>query len=662
MAPFKLRLLGGFELEGGNGGRLPTRKSKALLAYLALSAGRPHRRDKLATLLWGDKSDSRANHNLAQTLYLIRKTLASNSASPVNTDIQTVTLISSWAETDVAAFEQQVAVGTVEGFARAVELYRGDFLEGLYLQESTFAEWLQGEKARLRKMALDALERLLLHQTGENDYAAAIESASKILALEPFHDKIQNALMQLYCRSGRQVAAIQQYRSYAEILKRELDIEPDEDTSSLYDEILREHTLQIEQTYESAGNHVSGLSIRSRPERPSIAVIPFASNSDCTEQEYFADGISADIITALTKFRWLFVIARNSTHNYRDRRIDVQNVASELGVRYIVEGNVRRISDRIRVSVHLIDADTCIHIWAEKYDRAISDMFAVQDQITEAIVSAIAPEIGQAEIIRARRRPPDSLDAWTLYQRGMVYYPSGIEEDYQSAIALFDRAREEDSEFVEAIAMAAHIRIRYTYMYDSGRNCELLDEAATLLQAAMRLDQRNPLCYVALGRLHYTRREYDLAVEMASKAVALNPNFALAHLELGVALFGANRYEESLRHKNIALRLSPNDSNLSGMLSGRASALFVLGKYEECADAAFRSSRSQNPRYWTYGFAIASLTILGRMAEADAAKIELLKHKPDYSILEIEKFYLSAHPPDKVRIYCDALRKAGLPE
>jgi adenylate cyclase len=398
------------------------------------------------------------------------------------------------------------------------------------------------------------------------------------------------------------------------------------------------------------------------PDKPSIAVLPFDNMSSDVEQGYISDGVTEDIITALSKFRWLFVIARNSTIAYKGQSVDIRKVATELGVRYILEGSVRRRGDRIRVSGQLIDANTGVHIWAEHFDRDFEDIFAVQDQVTESIVAAIAPEIELAEIERAKRKPPNDLDAWALYQRGLALYPSGAEKDFQLAIELFDRARQADPEFVDAIAMAAQMRTRYAYLYDSGRDDELLEEATQLLQVAMRLDPRNPICHMALGRLHYTLGEYDLAVVMARKAVTLNPNYALAHYGLGITLFGANRYEESLQHKDIALRLSPNDPSIANMLVGRASALFMLGRFEECAESALRSSKSPNPQYPSDSLAVAALTILGRTAEAEAAKKSLLDRKPDFSVLEIEKFYFSAHPPDKAKKYCDALRKAGLPE
>jgi adenylate cyclase len=313
------------------------------------------------------------------------------------------------------------------------------------------------------------------------------------------------------------------------------------------------------------------------PDKPSIAVFPFENLTSDPDHEHFADGMAEDIITALAKFRWLLVIARHSSFAYKGKSVGAHKVAKELGVRYVVEGSVRRDGDRIRVSGQLIDANTGVHIWAERYDRDIEEIFAVQDQITESIVTAIAPEIKKEEIERARRTPPESLDAWALYQRGLALYPSSAEKDFQVALEFFGRARRTDPDFVDAIAMAALIRTRHAYFYDPDGRDELLGEADQLLQGAMRLDPRNPLCHMALAWLHYTLGEYDLAVAMASEAVKLNPNSASAHLNLGLCLFGANRYEESLKHKDTALRLSPNDPDRASMLSGRAIALFMLG-------------------------------------------------------------------------------------
>ncbi len=391
--------------------------------------------------------------------------------------------------------------------------------------------------------------------------------------------------------------------------------------------------------------------------KPSIAVLPFDNLSGDTEQEYFADGMTEDIITGLSKFHWLFVIARNSSFAYKGRSPDVRDVARDLGVRYVLEGSVRRGGSRIRITAQLIDAETGNHIWAERFDRELADIFAVQDEVTAAIVSTIAPEIGQNEIERVRRRPPGSLDAWALFQQGMALYPSGAANDFQAAIALFDRACLLDPSFVEALVMAGHMRTRYASFFNSSDRDKLLDEARDLLQGAMRLNPSDATCHMAMGRWHVVKREAEIGLEYSREAVELNTNSMLAHFELGIALNGAGQYEEALEHYEIARRLSPKDLHASAMSTGPAFSLFLLGRFEEAAKNAARASRSPNPRYWADALLVASLTRLERKEDADAAKAVLLERKPDFTISE---FAIVLNNPD-LDIFA-ALREAGLPE
>jgi adenylate cyclase len=393
------------------------------------------------------------------------------------------------------------------------------------------------------------------------------------------------------------------------------------------------------------------------PDKPSIAVLPFENMSGDPEQEYFADGMAEDIITGLSKFHWLFVIARNSSFAYKDKSPDVREVARDLGVRYVVEGSVRRGGARIRITAQLIDAETGSHIWAERYDRELADIFAVQDEVTAAIVATIAPEIGQSEIERMKRRPPESLDAWALFQQGMALYPSGAPKDFQAAIALFDKARKLDPGFVEALVMAGHMRTRYANFFDTDDHDTLLDEAQDLLQTAMRLNPGDATCHMAMGRWHVVKDEPQIGMEYCREAVALNPNSVLAHFELGIALNSAGRYEEALAHYDTARRLSPRDLHAAALSTGPSFALFMLGRFEEAAANAARVSRGPNPRYWADALLVAALIRLGRKAEAEAAKAVLLERKPDFTIRE----FVPAQGSRRTEILL-ALREAGLPE
>ena len=392
------------------------------------------------------------------------------------------------------------------------------------------------------------------------------------------------------------------------------------------------------------------------PDKPSIAVLPFENMSGDPEQEYFADGMAEDIITGISKFNWLFVIARNSTFTYKGKAVDIRAIAKELGVRYVLEGSIRRGGNRIRVTGQLIDAETGNHLWAERYDRALDDIFEVQDEVTAAIVAAIAPEIGQAEIERAKRKPPDNLDAWALYQRGLAHYPSGVATDWDTAIELFDRARKADPNFVDALVMAAHLRTRYAHFHNPANRDELLQTSQALLQEAMRLDPRHSMCHAATGRLQILSDELEAAVTNGREAVALNPNSALANLEFAIALMNSDQCEESLQYFEAANRLSPRDPHRAGIFAGHATALYMLGRFEESADLARKSSQSANPRPWNDITLIAALYKLGRTVEMETVKAVLLSRQPDF---KISSHWLGTKMQAAMS---NILREAGLPE
>jgi TolB-like protein len=650
--PLSLKLLGEFTVrdETGTVLSLPTRKTRALLGYLAVNANRPQPRERLMALLWSDRGERQARQSLNQALLSIRRLRDGDGVALLDSDGEQVTLRGDAVDCDVQRLRSLIE----DDPAAAAALYDGPFLDGLSVPDPGFEEWFLATRSELHALACDTLETAA---DTSNDTTTTLDCVRRLVALDPLREDAHRRLMQLLHKSGDRAGALRQYQTCAEVLQRELQVEPDAATTALFEEIRRAAGTEVESTTATARPDASPL-----PDKPSIAVLPIENITGDPTQEYLADGLVEDIITALSKFRWLFVIARNSSFTYKGRAVAVKQIAREMGVRYVLEGSVRKGGNRVRISAQLIDATNDRNLWANHFDGQVSDIFDLQDEITESIVGAIAPEIGQAEIARAKRRPPNSLDTWSLYQHGSALSPSGAEEDIQAAIKFFDQARQADPGFVDAIAMAAFMRTRLAYSFQPINYHDLLNDADQLLRLATRLDPRNFVCHMALGQLHYTLGEYDLAVAMAREAVTLNPNSATAHVHLGMALFGANRYEESLQHKDIALRLSPNDPRISSTLVARASALFMLGRYEECAESALRSANGPYPRYWADSYAVAALTKLGRKKEANLAKKRLLERKSDYSVSKIEKFYASAHPPKLVKLYCDALREAGLPD
>ena len=400
--------------------------------------------------------------------------------------------------------------------------------------------------------------------------------------------------------------------------------------------------------------------ITALPDRPSIAVLPFDNLSGDPDHEYFADGMTEDIITGLSRFRSLSVVARNSTFAYKGTSPDIRKVASDLGVRYVLEGSVRRGGERIRVTGQLIDGETGKHLWAERYDRVLEDIFALQDEVTAEIVAAIAPEISDVERERAQRKPLGNLDAWGLYQRGLTAYYSSTEEGLKSAIEQFDQVNQIDPTFAPAFAMAAGARWRYVMHFEPDDRGEYLSQALEKAYKAVKLDPRDPTGLYHAGHVHSMLRQDDIAISKIEEAIALNPNDALSRYFLGSALHSAGRSEDAIPHIDHAIRLSPRDVWLTGMLTSRAFVLFDLERYDEAFGWAQRARLSSNPRSMTFAIWTAVLMKLGRQEEARAALKDLLAHAPGMSCAKYRENPFGGS--EAMGRLVDTLREAGLPE
>ncbi len=397
------------------------------------------------------------------------------------------------------------------------------------------------------------------------------------------------------------------------------------------------------------------------PDKPSIAVLPFVNMSGDPEQEYFSDGITEDIITALSRVRWFFVIARNSSFAYKGRAVDVKQVAGELGVRYVLEGSVRKGGVRLRITAQLIDGATGNHVWARRYDRELADIFELQDEITETIVGAIEPELGKAEPKRAKSKKPGNLDARDVYQRGMSHLYRYTKADLAEARTLFGQAAELDAELGAAcsgLAEAYYFEVVYGFAESVSDNREKALEPA---RRAVAIDVEDAGAHCTLGRVHYLRREHDAAIPELEAALELNPSLALAHYGLGAAMVFSGRARESFRHLETAIRLSPHDPNMGSCLVRSADAKYLMADYESAVEWALKALRQPNFQWSRYAVLLAALGQLGRDDEAQRYLAELLRQRPDFSVSFVRETHLFSDPGDFDH-YLDGLRKAGVAE
>jgi adenylate cyclase len=415
---------------------------------------------------------------------------------------------------------------------------------------------------------------------------------------------------------------------------------------------------------EAASTVAGSAAVLELPDKPSIAVLPFDNMSDDPEQDYFADGISEDLITALSKIRWFFVIARNSTFTYKGQAVEVTQVARELGVRYVIEGSVRKAARRVRITAQLVDATTGRHVWAERYDRQIEDIFELQDEMAQTIVGAVEPELSAAERERAARKPPESLDAWETYQRGLWHLWSFTQEDNAAAQRVLRRAQELDPAFATAYAFESYSHYLDAMLGFSEAPDESLAAALTAAKKALALDDKDPVAYFALGRVYMMHGKHDASVTELETAIALNPSFAMAYHGLGSALMLSGRLEEAAEALDKAIRLSPRDPVLWGMMCFRSMTSSLLQQYEEAAEWGRRAAhepRAAKGGYWAYAVLASALGNLGQTDEAREAVEEALRRKPDLSLSYLAKTLPTKHPGG-LDPYLTGLREAGLPE
>jgi TolB-like protein len=394
------------------------------------------------------------------------------------------------------------------------------------------------------------------------------------------------------------------------------------------------------------------------PDRPAIAVLPFTNMTGDPAQEYFSDGISEDIITALSKLRWFFVIARNSSFIYKGKAVHLKQVGDELGVGYVVEGSVRKGGDRVRITAQLNDVTTGSHLWAERYDRDLADVFAVQDEITEAIVAAIEPQVYAAENFRAGRKPPDSMDAWDLVMRALSHYWRVTREDNVVAQALLEKATAIDPNYGQALGLLAT-----TYMFSAHMGWADMSKVAPIAEraaaAAILADGDDPWAHNALGCVYLFARRFDDSLAEFETALQLNPNFSLAQGYHGLTLSYCGRWQEGELAARRALRLSPRDP-LSAVYYGIAAYTQFLGRnYDEAMRLAREGIRQRSDFVGAHRVLTAAAGMAREREIGKAALQELRRAQPNISLAWVASQMPIKQDADREH-YLEGFRRAGL--
>ena len=400
----------------------------------------------------------------------------------------------------------------------------------------------------------------------------------------------------------------------------------------------------------------------SLPDKPSIAVLPFQNLSGDPEQECFADGVVEDIITALSRIRWLFVIARNSSFTYKGRSVDVRQVGRDLGVGYVLEGSVRRAADRVRITGQLIDATVGAHLWAERFEGTIDDIFELQDQLATSVVGAIAPQLERAEIERAKRKPTASLTGYDFYLRGMAQLHRGTREAIDEALPLFDEARRLGPDFASAYAMAAWCHFwRKVNGWMTDRPTEIA-EGVRLGRRAVELGRDDAVALARSGHaLAHLAGDLDGGIALLDRARMLNPNLAAAWFLGGFLRAWNGESDGAIEHFTQAMRLSPLDPEIYRMQAGMAAAHLFAGRFDIASSWAEKSFGDLPSFLMVVGIVAASHALAGRADEARRAMHHLRQLDPALRVSNLRD-WLPIQRPEDLATFADGLRQAGLPE
>ncbi len=642
---------------------LKGRKTQALVARLALPPGEQRTRDELVALLWSDRGEQQARSSLRQSLSELRKALGDADPSPLIAGREAVSLDANAVEVDVTAFERLIADGSPAALEQAVDIYQGDLLDGIGVHDPAFEDWLRDERQRLHERACEALSRLLDHQAAAQDTEGAITTARRLLALDLLQEPVHRALMRLYAQKGDRAMALRQYQACRDVLGAELGIEPEAETERFVEEIRAGAPGAGEEAEPTASGEPSSVDALPLPDKPSLAVLPFVNMSGDPEQEYFSDGITEDIITELSHVPTLFVTARNSSFAYKGQSVNVQQIGRELGVHYVTEGSVRKAGNRVRITAQLVDAVTGNHLWAQRYDRNLEDIFAVQDEVAQTIVATLIGRLEDVGAKRAKRKSTNNLKAYDYLMQGRKHLYVFSREDNLKAREMFERAVTLDPDYA-----AAHAGLAETYWVDWWTGWDkdpdlCFERFAELAKRSVALDDTDNRTHIEMGELHLCRHQYEEAKFHFEKAVALNPSDSDARMHLGYFAIHVGNHEEAIGRVNEAIRLNP--FGRYGYVLGMA--LYLASRYDD-AIAALKTVRAQFPH--VHAWLAASYAQAGNDREAQGAVTAFTKvARSEMTMASAQipsnwsEFFAQRFPfkrQEDLKHLLDGLHKAGL--
>lgn len=666
----QLRILGEFELlRVGSIVRLP-KKAQALLAMLALSSG-PVSKEMLATRLWGHTGTQQARASLRQCLVALRSSLAEHAAL-ILADGPAIAFADAGAVAiDAAEFLRLAKADNLDDLQRASSLFRDTLLSGIHIPIEPFERWLAVERQRFDAALLDLLQRLAASFAAVKENEKAIATCRKLLALDPLREEGHRLLMTILADTGNRGSALLHYEQCVEIIKDELGVAPDPETIRLAESIRKGVVPGREALMADKGPAPAGVSSASTvspplplPDKPSIAILPFAHLGHDRGQEYFVQGLVEDIAVALGRESWLFVVASPWGAAAENDGIDLRDLGSRLGVQYLLKGSVRLEGDESLFVVQLLDAARGAHVWSGRFRDRIDNLFDVQERLTTQVAATIAPALMSFEVERARHQPTGSLSAFHLYLRALPLFRASKTAN-QEALELLSRAVEIDPSYATAHALAARCyQFQLMFGWRLPGDPEIQAGIRHGHQAA-RLGSNDPeaLWMAGLALVHLSG-ELDYAQALIERSLVLNPNSANAWTASCLVQSYLGNTDPAIDHFGRAQRLNPLDVSQHLHWNTVAWAYLGAGRIQEAAEAAERTLRVQ-PDY-PPGLRLKAVTfaLLGRLEEARSCVKVLMLKQPSTSIGWMRAFLETPLVKNKqaLETYLDGARLAGVPD
>jgi TolB-like protein/DNA-binding SARP family transcriptional activator len=660
--PVSLKLLAAFSLHGDHGKSITitSKKNQALLAILALSPNFRATRDRLAGILWGDRGDDQARDSLRQSIAVLRKDLGESAASILESTGDLIGLRSGAITIDVVEFFATTPDENLDSLRRAAMIYQGELLADLSLREAVFEDWLSAERRRMNSAAIRIFDQLSMLEIG----FAQIDVAQRLFGLDPLREASHRRLMMSYANNGEKALALQQYDICKKILHDELNVEPAAETQELRLLIAEGEYHSTNTTATSIVSSQSPSTINSHAANvlPSLAVLPFQNIGGNPEQDYFADGIVEDIITALSRFKSFAVIARNSSFVYKGRNVDVRQVASDLDVRYIMNGSVRRSGAKLRIAAQLIDCQTGSNLWAENFDGEANEIFDFQDSITSAVAMLVEPKIQAAEIQRSKRERPGSMAVYDIYLKMLPKLTSDVDSESEEAFVLLQEALKLEPNNALLLAHAARvIDIRFSQGKDP-IGPDDLKRCAEWTYRSLKYAAGDSTAMVYCGlALIQTLKDYDLGMAVLQTAVDNNPNSSMAVIRAGIGHLHCGSLDSALAYLHRAIQLAPGDEDACHSMTGIAHVQMILGNFREAIKWATRSLALNSQFDPTYWMLVAAHAQLGQMDEAERYFKAFQKLAPLVTIAKL-RHGQPAMDPNRCAAIFEGLRLAGLPE